>query len=64
MPLFKVDDNDRPAFVFARTYAEAIEKWETVIREENDGEIAEPPKGVAFICDDDEIIGVDRINAA
>lgn len=64
MPLFHVDDADRQAWVIARTYAEAVEKWEKVIRDENGGEEGNPPKGVTYICDDDELIGVDRINAA
>ena len=63
MPLFRVQDDERPAYVVAKTFTDALAKWELVIREENDGEIPAPPQGVAYICDDDELIGVDTINA-
>jgi|ERR1051325_298479 hypothetical protein len=56
MPLFHVQDSDRPGWVIAENFAEAVRKWETAVAKENDGDKGEPPKGVSLIADDDEII--------
>ena len=56
MPLFYVQDSDRPAYVVAKTYSEAISKWQHAVTVENDGEHAGNPDGVLLICGDDELI--------
>ena len=56
MPLFHIQDSDRPAWVFARNYAHAFRKWDAIVSRENDGEETEPPYGITYICDDGEII--------
>lgn len=54
MNLYYIQDSDRPMWVIAANWLEAIEKWKAKIREENDGECDEP-QGVQLICDEDEL---------
>lgn len=58
MPLFFVQDSDRPAHVFARDYGEAEQKWRKVVAIENECEPDEvdPPQGIAHVADDKELI--------
>ena len=56
MPLFHVQDSDRPAYVVAKTYSEAVSKWQHAVSAENDGEYAGNPSGISLLCDDDELI--------
>ena len=56
MPLFHIQDDDRPAFVVAENYAKAVGKWQHAIAVENDGEPGGLPQGVAHIADDEDII--------
>lgn len=56
MPLFHVQDDDRPMYVIANCYAIAIEKWRAVVASENDGEDPGDPAGVHLIADDEDII--------
>jgi hypothetical protein len=63
MPLFHIQDSDRPAYVYAESYAKALEKWTEEIKRENDGEAGEPSRGISHICDDDELIIGDRFLA-
>lgn len=58
MPLFHVQDNDRPAYVIADNYAQAIERWTAAVQQENDGE-CDPPAGVRIVCDDTDLIDKD-----
>lgn len=62
MSLFHVQDDDRPMYVVASNYLDAIAKWQKVIETENVDQPQAQPKGVAIICDDDDLI-TDRINA-
>lgn len=55
MPLFQIQDDDRPVFVIAVNFEHALTRYETLVRSENDGEY-EPPKGVAYLADDDDIL--------
>lgn len=55
MPLFHVQDDDRPAYVVADDFTEAIEKWRHAVAADNDGECF-GPDGVSMICDDNELI--------
>ena len=58
MPLYNIQDADRPAWVFARGYEEAEQKWMTVIAEENGIPLDEvdPPQGISFVCENNELI--------
>lgn len=49
-------------YVVASNYLDAIAKWQKVIETENVDQPQAQPKGVAIICDDDDLI-TDRINA-
>lgn len=59
MKLFHVQDADRPMYVVAKGWEDALSKWRRVIRAENpDLEPDEPidPAGVALVCDEDDLI--------
>jgi len=58
MPLYHVQDDDRPAFVVAEDYAEAINKWTQAValEEDLDPESIDDPLGIALICDTDQLI--------
>ena len=58
MPLYHVQDNDRPLWVMADDFAHAVRKWRTVIAAENEQsfEETEEPQGVTLICDDNELV--------
>ena len=65
MPLFQIQDDDRPAWVIAKDFAEAVHKWENAVAKENNGNKGEPPNGINRIAGDDEIIvGDDWIGPA
>lgn len=55
MPLFHVQDSDRPLWVVAKDYVDALESWREQIIHENEGEVSEP-QGVQHVCDDDELL--------
>ena len=56
--LFQIKDYDRPMWVVADNWTEALEKWKTVIANENDypEEDVTEPLGIDFICDDNDLI--------
>ena len=59
MPLFLVQDTDRPMWVFAGDYGHACVKWKKRMAVENEmdnWEDVEEPQGINFICDDDEVL--------
>lgn len=57
MSLFYIQDEDRPGYVFAEDYHQAVKKWIEAVLEENPGEESITlPKGVQHLADDDEII--------
>lgn len=56
MPLFYVQDDDRPGYVVAENYADAERKWRAAVAEENDGDDCGPPRGIAMLCEDNELI--------
>lgn len=58
MPLFNVQDSDRPMWVVAESYGAAVEKWIKFVAKENDmePEDVEAPDGVMLVCHDDEFI--------
>jgi hypothetical protein len=55
MPLYLVQDDDRPLFVIADDFPQAISKWKKVISDENEGDDAEPA-GVHKLADDHELV--------
>lgn len=59
MPLFHVQDDDRPGYVVANDYAEAIRKWSAAVLRENDDVDTGPPRGVSIVCDDRDLIVFD-----
>ena len=56
--LFHVQDSDRPMWVLATNWQQAIQKWKTLIAIENDmiASCVEEPLGVNFVCDSSELI--------
>jgi hypothetical protein len=64
MPLFHIQDTDRPAFVVANGYQEAVAKWQRAIAKESEIELVDPPRGVTMLCDDDELIIADDFAGA
>jgi len=56
--LYYVQDSDRPLFVLAKTYEEALDKWRDVICKENDCGIneVEPPNGISLVAEYDEVL--------
>lgn len=50
--LYRVQDADRPMFVIAQNFQEAIDKWAAVIRKENNLPETEEvlPQGVTRMC--------------
>jgi len=59
--LYRVQDDDRPMYVVAANYAEAVEKWRKFIFEDDPKSYrkisdVEDPKGVQIICDKEDII--------
>ena len=57
MPLFHIQDDDRPLYVVAHDYNQAVAKWQKIVKDEND-DIEEPilPKAVALIADDHDLV--------
>lgn len=64
MPLYHVQDPDRPLWVVAKNYQDAIDKWKRVIAVENDDDLdaVDDPQGIAHICDDNELIITEGTN--
>jgi hypothetical protein len=56
MPLYQIQDGDRPCWVVATTWDDALTQWRAVIARENDDMDEAEPEGIARICDDDELI--------
>lgn len=63
MPLFHVQDSDRPGYVIAMNYSEAESKWRAAVANENDGDDCGPPDGIALVCDDSDLIVEDDWSA-
>lgn len=58
MPLFEVQDADRPMYVVDDNYSDALEYWKEAVAIENDiptNEV-EPPLGIRFVCGNDDLI--------
>jgi hypothetical protein len=55
MPLFHVQDSDRPMWVIGKDWQDALSQWKKLIAAENKGETGEP-QGIQHVGDDDELI--------
>ena len=56
MPLYHVQDSDRPCWVVAASWNDALAQWRTLIAKENDDSDDADPQGIAYVCDNDELI--------
>ena len=62
MPLFEIQDDDRPMFVVAENFDHALTKWKFLIKSENKEMEDEGddtwflPNGVRLICADDKLL--------
>jgi hypothetical protein len=56
--LFHVQDSDRPMYVVASDWKDAIDKWKDCVAHENDMEPrdVDEPLGIHMVCDDDDLI--------
>ena len=58
MPLYMVQDNERPLYVVGKDYGQAEYIWRKIIAKENDLKIdeVESPNGISFICEDTDLV--------
>ena len=58
MSLYHIQDPDRPLYVVAGTYAQAVDGWRALATQENkDCDMTgEEPDGVALVCGDDDLL--------
>ena len=58
MMLFHIQDSDRPMYVVATDWNEALAKWREVIAIENEEAdcFDDNPDGIALVAEDDELI--------
>ena len=55
MQLFHVQDCDRPLYVVARDWTEALAVWQWVIADENPGCDQEQPDGIQFVAGSNDL---------
>ena len=60
MPLFLIQDSDRPMWLVAADWGVALSQWKVLIASENDGDDAEPD-GIQLVCPDDELMIYGRL---
>lgn len=58
MPLFHVQDSDRPFYIVAKDYSQAEFVWKKIIAKENEISVEDvcSPRGIHFVCDDMELV--------
>lgn len=58
MPLFQVQDADRPLYVIAEDFTMALNAWTACIAVENKMEEkdVEPPLGINYLCPNNDLI--------
>ena len=58
MPLYLIQDTDRPLYVVAKNYGEAEYVWRKIVAKENELTLEEidPPQGISFICEDMDLV--------
>lgn len=56
--LYHIQDDDRPMWVLANSWSDALAKWKTVVAAENDmkAEEVSEPNGIAIVCESDDVI--------
>lgn len=56
--LYLIQDQDRPCYVVAYDWADALEKWKLQMGRENDipPTEVEEPQGISFVCGGEELI--------
>lgn len=58
MPLYHIQDGDRPMYVIALSWQGALTAWQNIVARENKGTLPfeHDPQGISFIADDADII--------
>ncbi len=58
MPLFWVQDSDRPLWIKADNWQDALAQWKSVIAIENEMEEkdVDEPQGINFVADDRDLV--------
>jgi len=58
MKLFNIQDSDRPMWIIATDFGDAVYRWKQKIADENDMAIeqVDEPQGCQFVCDEDELL--------
>jgi hypothetical protein len=58
MPLFHIQDADRPMFVIDENYKDALEYWREAMAIENECQTSEveEPLGIKFVCSNNDLI--------
>jgi hypothetical protein len=56
MNLYEVQDSDRPMYVIARSWDEALSHWQRVIALENNADIVVGPLGIRYVCGPEDLI--------
>ena len=56
--LYHVQDDDRPMYVVATSWIDALSRWKEQVSAENEESIEETaePNGIARVCDDGDLI--------
>lgn len=56
--LFQIQDSDRPMWVIAESWNDALVKWKALIAVENDMSVDEvtEPNGIMLVCESDELL--------
>lgn len=56
--LYLIQDADRPMWVVAASYAEALSRWTQLVAHENEQspEEVEPCQGIQFVCNSNELL--------
>ena len=57
MPLFQIQDSDRPMFIFATDWGQALIIWRNILARENpDSDCSEEqPDGINYVADDNDV---------
>lgn len=58
MNLYHVQDSDRPMYVLAHDWQNALARWKARVAFENDcgPDEMEEPQGIALVCEQDDLI--------
>lgn len=58
MAIYLVKDSDRPMWVRADSFGEAVNKWKALVADENAEALTDvdEPRGVEFVCGEEEFL--------